>query len=79
MALADCEISITTVMDRIKLLEFLRNCAKEKGVTFSALAKTSGVAREHFYGMLSKKGNPRLATLLKVVEALNIEIQITAR
>jgi probable addiction module antidote protein len=42
----------------------------------SNVAKEAGVKREALYRALSEKGDPRLSTLLGVLKALNISLQV---
>jgi probable addiction module antidote protein len=41
----------------------------------SKIAKKSGLGRESLYKTLSVDGNPALATILKVVNALGLKLQ----
>lgn len=43
-----------------------------------ALAQASGLSRESLYKTLRPAGNPRLATLLRIVDALGLELQVEA-
>ncbi len=42
----------------------------------SALAKASKLNRENLYDMLSEGGNPRLSSLVSVLDALGFKIEI---
>jgi probable addiction module antidote protein len=42
------------------------------------IAKQAGVSRESLYRALGAKGNPSLATVLKVTEALGVRLHIEA-
>lgn len=42
----------------------------------AAVARQSGVSREHIYQMLTKSGNPRLNSLEKILRALGLRIGI---
>lgn len=46
--------------------------ARARGM--AAIAKKSGLSRESLYKTLSVKGNPELATILKVLEAVGLEL-----
>lgn len=46
--------------------------ARARGM--AAIAKKSGLSREGLYKTLSVKGNPELATVLKVLEAVGLEL-----
>ncbi|AKK03741.1 addiction module antidote protein [Corynebacterium epidermidicanis] len=52
----------------------LRDIAKARGM--SELAKATGLNRESLYKSLSKEGNPSFATILKVVNALGLQITL---
>ncbi len=54
----------------------LGDIARAKGMT--ALARDTGLARESLYKALSPTGNPELATILKVVEALGLKLHASA-
>lgn len=56
------------------LLLALRRIAEAKGM--SALAGEVGVHRESLYRTLSPKGNPRLSTLLAVVKAMGLALEV---
>ncbi len=48
--------------------------ARAKGMT--KLAKETGVTRAALYHALSKKGNPEFSTVLKVIHALGLKLQV---
>ncbi len=50
----------------------LGDIARAKGMT--ALARDTGLARESLYKALSPTGNPELATIMRVVEALGLKL-----
>jgi probable addiction module antidote protein len=52
----------------------LGNVARAKGM--SSISDISGVGRQSLYRALSVDGNPRLDTLFKVLEALDIRLGI---
>ena len=54
----------------------LGDIARSKGMT--RIAAKAGLGRESLYKALSKDGNPRLDTLLKVVSALGYKLKIAA-
>ncbi len=43
----------------------------------SLVAEESGLGRESLYKSLSPNGNPEFATVLKVVRALGLQLQVT--
>ncbi len=54
----------------------LGNVARAKGM--SSISEVSGVGRQSLCRALSEEGNPRIDTLFKILEALNIRLAITA-
>jgi probable addiction module antidote protein len=44
----------------------------------SQAARDAGLGRESLYKSLSSSGNPELATILKVITALGLELHVTA-
>lgn len=55
-------------------VSLLGEIAKEKGM--SQIARETGLAREALYRALSSEGNPELATVLKVTNALNLRLLV---
>ena len=53
----------------------LGDIAKSRGMTNVALK--SGLGRESLYKALSTNGNPSLATVLKVMQALGLRLRVT--
>ena len=53
----------------------LGDVARAKGMT--SLAKSSGLGRQALYRALSDEGNPRIDTLFKVLDTLNIRLAVT--
>ena len=49
--------------------------ARARGMT--AIAEASGVGRQSLYRALSSDGNPRLETLFRVLEALDLRLAVT--
>ena len=54
----------------------LGDIARAKGM--SQVARDAGLCRESLYKSLSSSGNPELATVLKVISALGLELHVTA-
>jgi len=50
----------------------LGDIARSKGM--SSIAQATGLGRESLYKSLSEGGNPELATVLKVVDALGLKL-----
>lgn len=55
----------------------LGDVARAKGM--SQLARETGLSRESLYRALSDDGNPQLATVLKVLDALGYELKVKPR
>lgn len=53
----------------------LGDIARAKGMT--QIARETGLGRESLYKTLSPEGNPELATLLKIVHALGLQLHAT--
>jgi probable addiction module antidote protein len=51
--------------------------ARAQGMT--RIAKETGLNREGLYKTLSGEGNPELATLLKVIKALGLQLHATLK
>jgi probable addiction module antidote protein len=54
----------------------LGDIARAKGMT--EIARESGLGRESLYKALSPNGNPELATVLRVVRALGLELHASS-
>ena len=64
--------------DPAVLLEALRNVAQAKG-GMSTLAKAAGVSRESLYRTLSRRGNPKIDTVMQLLRALGLKLAIERR
>ena len=53
----------------------LGNLARAKGMT--SIADSTGIGRQSLYRALSANGNPRLDTLFKVLNSLEIKLVVT--
>ena len=61
------------------LLLALRRLAEARG-GFTKIAKAAGIERESLYRALSARGNPRLSTLVAVINAVGLKLTVeTAR
>jgi probable addiction module antidote protein len=58
------------------LLIALRHLAQAQGI--AKVAKAAGVQRESLYRALSRRGNPRLSTLIAVTKAIGLKITVEA-
>lgn len=54
----------------------LGDIARSKGMT--NIARETGLGRESLYKALSTEGNPEFATVLKVLKALGLRLQVVA-
>lgn len=57
------------------LLEALRNVAQATG-GMGALAKAAGVSRESLYRTLSRRGNPKIDTIMELLRALGLKLTV---
>ncbi len=64
--------------DHAVLLAALRNVAQTKGGV-GALAKAAGVSRESLYRTLSRRGNPKIETVIQLLRALDLRLAIERR
>jgi len=55
----------------------LRQVASARGV--SHIARVSELGRETLYRTLSAKGNPRLETLLRLLDSAGLQLAVTAK
>ena len=62
--------------DPALVIHALGNIARARGM--SQIARRTGLRRESLYKALSPGGNPEFATVLKVVQALGIELHAEA-
>jgi len=53
----------------------LGNVARAKGM--SSVSEATGLGRQSLYGALSDDGNPRIDTLFRVLEALEVKLAVT--
>ena len=60
------------------LLIALRQIAEARG-GMAKVAKDAGIQRESLYRALSKRGNPRLTTLLAVIRAMGMTLTVAAK
>ena len=54
----------------------LRNVVNAQG-GIAEIAQRTGLAREHLYTALSKKGNPRLDTVSKILHSMGFRLSVT--
>lgn len=69
------EILATGDMEMFK--EALKDVAAARVGNMTMLAKKTHLAREALYTSLSRKGNPRLDTLTKILNAAGLRLTIT--
>lgn len=58
------------------LLLALRHLARARGI--AKVAKAAGIERESLYRALSRRGNPRLSTLVAVTKAIGLKLTVEA-
>ena len=56
-------------------VEALGDVARAKGMT--SISNASGLGRQALYRSLSSDGNPRIDTLFKVLDTLNVRLTVT--
>ncbi len=56
------------------LLLALRHLARARGI--AKVAKAAGIERESLYRALSRRGNPRLSTLVAVTRAIGLKLTV---
>lgn len=64
--------------DPAVLLQALRTVAEARG-GMSVLAKAAGVSRESLYRTLSADGNPKIDTLISLLEAMDLKLSVEPR
>jgi probable addiction module antidote protein len=62
--------------DPALIVEALGDIARSKGMT--QIARETGLGRESLYKALSTEGNPEFTTVLKVLKALGLRLQVVA-
>jgi len=71
----DCAYFLTDALetkDPAQIAHALGTLARAKGMR--EVAKKTGLSREGLYKILSDKGNPEIATILRVLQVLGIEL-----
>jgi probable addiction module antidote protein len=56
----------------------LRDVAEARG-GIGNLAKEADLNREGLYAMLSERGNPRLSSVSRILDALGLKVEFTAK
>jgi probable addiction module antidote protein len=59
------------------LLVALRRITEARG-GFTKVAKAAGIERESLHRALSKRGNPRLSTLVAVIQSVGLKLTVEA-
>ncbi|MEP0957598.1 addiction module antidote protein [Microcoleus sp. FACHB-1515] len=62
--------------DSALIVAALGDIARSRGMT--QIARETGLGRESLYKALSTEGNPEFATVLKVLKALGLRLQVVA-
>ena len=65
-------IDAVETKDPVQIAQALGTLARAKGMR--EVAKKTGLSREGLYKILSDKGNPEIATILRVLQVLGIEL-----
>jgi len=71
----DCAYFLTDALetkDPAQIAHALGTLARAKGMR--EVAKKTGLSREGLYKILSDKGNPEIATILRVLQVLGVEL-----
>lgn len=76
-ALAYLNAALQDEDQRIFLLA-LKNVLEAQGGDITSLAKKADLNRENLYRMLSKKGNPKLTSVMSVLHALGPQLAVQA-
>ena len=77
LAIAYLNESLQDEDDLTMFLVALRRVVDAQGVRMTELSKRSGITRESLYKMLSDKGNPELASIKSVLDALGYRLSIS--
>jgi probable addiction module antidote protein len=75
LASAYLNVALTDEDPRIFLLA-LKNVLEAQGGDMSGLAKKSKLNRENLYRILSNKGNPKLNSIVAVLNALGLHLAV---
>lgn len=78
LAIAYLNESLQDEDDLTMFLVALRRVVDAQGVRMTELSKRSGLTRESLYKMLSDKGNPELASIKSVLDALGYRLSISS-
>lgn len=62
--------------DPVLIVHALGVVARAKGM--AKIAKKTGLGRESLYKALSKGGNPKIQTVVKVLDALGLKLKVAA-
>src|SRR5688500_2449182 len=65
-------IDAVETKDPVQIAQALGTLARAKGMR--EVAKKTGLSREGLYKILSDKGNPEIATILRVLQVLGVEL-----
>lgn len=74
---ADMEAYLEAALDEndpALIVAVLGDIARAKGMT--QIAKKTGLGRESLYKALSAQGNPEFSTIVKVINALGLQLQV---
>jgi probable addiction module antidote protein len=77
-ALAYLNAALIDEDQRVFLLA-LKDVLAAQGVNISAFAEESKLSRQNIYRMLSKKGNPRWQNLSSLINAMGLQVHLSAK
>lgn len=63
-------------MNQEQILSVLKTAAEQSGLTQKEIAERSGIRQENVSRYLSGKKVPELATLVKLAEAVGLEVEL---
>ena len=75
LAKAYLNVALTDEDPRIFLLA-LKNVCEAQGVEMTELAKKAKLSRENIYRILSKKGNPKLTSIVSLLNVVGFSLAV---
>lgn len=77
-ALAYLNAALMDDDQRVFLLA-LKDVLDAQNIDISAFAQESNLTRQNIYRILSKKGNPRWENLSSIINAMGLQVQLSAK
>lgn len=74
---ADYLSAIMAKGDPAAIMEAVGAVARVQGI--AAVAREAGLARESLYRSLSKQGNPNIRAIMKVLDAMGLQLSMTVK